>query len=247
MTWSGSTGNSAARPHGELDWRPLGEMFVAGGLITEDELESALSQQSETAERLGKILVSNGLVTESDLRGALVDQLGRELEKEGAKPRPLPPPEPRPQAIEGVEAPLTEPPTHPLEPPTAPAPEPRPEPDQTALSELHRHIQELRSALAARTATREAAEQSERRSLATQLADLESTLAAEHAAHAKTKDEFQRARESARAQAAELRAALVRLRQALTDVDSATAWFEYWSGEIGPGARRDENAPPPDD
>ena len=71
-----------------INWRPLGELFLDAGLITRDELEEALSEQTETRQRLGQILVSRGLVSEPELLRVLLDQLGQELEREGA-PGPL--------------------------------------------------------------------------------------------------------------------------------------------------------------
>jgi hypothetical protein len=71
-----------------INWRPLGELFIETGLITRDELEEALSEQTETRQRLGQILVSHGLVSKPELLRVLLDQLGQELEREGA-PGPL--------------------------------------------------------------------------------------------------------------------------------------------------------------
>jgi len=68
----------------DLNWRPLGELFFEAGLITRDQLEEALSVQAETRQRLGQILVTNGIVTEPELTRVLLDQLGRELEKESS-------------------------------------------------------------------------------------------------------------------------------------------------------------------
>ena len=65
-----------------ITWRPLGELFVDRGLITQDELEEALVEQRETRKRLGTILVSRGLVSGPELTSVLVDQLGMELTKE---------------------------------------------------------------------------------------------------------------------------------------------------------------------
>ncbi len=67
----------------EINWRPLGELFVEQGLISDDELEEALTEQRETQARLGQILVSRGLVSGPELTRVLVDQLGRSLEKDG--------------------------------------------------------------------------------------------------------------------------------------------------------------------
>src|SRR5438105_15949572 len=65
-----------------ITWRPLGQLFVERGLITQDELEEALVEQRETRKRLGAILVSRGLVSGPELTSVLVDQLGMELTKE---------------------------------------------------------------------------------------------------------------------------------------------------------------------
>jgi len=65
-----------------LPWRPLGELFVGRGLITEAELETALAEQAATGKRLGEILVERGLVSGPDLTDALMDQLGTEISKE---------------------------------------------------------------------------------------------------------------------------------------------------------------------
>ena len=65
-----------------VPWRPLGELFVSRGLISEGELETALSEQAATGKRLGEILVDGGLVSGPDLTSALMDQLGVEISKE---------------------------------------------------------------------------------------------------------------------------------------------------------------------
>jgi DNA repair exonuclease SbcCD ATPase subunit len=65
-----------------ITWRPLGQLFVERGLITQDELEEALVEQHETRNRLGAILVARGLVSGPELTSVLVDQLGMELTKE---------------------------------------------------------------------------------------------------------------------------------------------------------------------
>jgi len=59
-------------------WRPLGEVIVERGLVTQDQLEDALLEQRFTHKRLGTILVDRGFVSEPDLTDALVDQIGVE-------------------------------------------------------------------------------------------------------------------------------------------------------------------------
>lgn len=65
-----------------IAWRPLGQLFVERGLITQDELEEALLEQQETRKRLGAILISRGLVSGPEVTSVLVDQLGTELTRE---------------------------------------------------------------------------------------------------------------------------------------------------------------------
>ena len=51
--------------------RPIGEVFVEFGLITDEQLVAALDVQRLTGERLGEILVEQQYVTRLDLAGAL--------------------------------------------------------------------------------------------------------------------------------------------------------------------------------
>jgi hypothetical protein len=66
----------------QIPWRPLGELFVNRGLISQSELETALAEQAATGKRLGEILVDRGLVSGPDLTSALMDQLGVEISKD---------------------------------------------------------------------------------------------------------------------------------------------------------------------
>jgi type IV pilus assembly protein PilB len=54
----------------------IGNILVAEGKITAEQLREALAEQHETRERLGEILARRGLIGESDLFGALSKQLG---------------------------------------------------------------------------------------------------------------------------------------------------------------------------
>lgn len=56
----------AARPR-----RPIGEIFVELGLISDEQLQRALEVQHETGARLGEILVEQGSLSRLDLAGAL--------------------------------------------------------------------------------------------------------------------------------------------------------------------------------
>jgi type II secretion system protein E len=55
--------------------RRIGEMLVERGLLAEDDLDQALSEQRRTGERLGEILVKMGAVPQDDLMRALSEQL----------------------------------------------------------------------------------------------------------------------------------------------------------------------------
>ena len=54
----------------------LGELLVAAGAITEEQLEQGLALQKEKKQRLGTVLISSGIITENQLIEALQMQLG---------------------------------------------------------------------------------------------------------------------------------------------------------------------------
>ena len=57
-------------------YRRLGELLIAAGTITEEQLERARELQKGTKERLGSVLITNGIITEGQLIDALTMQLG---------------------------------------------------------------------------------------------------------------------------------------------------------------------------
>jgi len=57
---------------------PLGERLIAEGLISEDQLQVALKEQSRHDEPLGRILVKLGLISEGVLRDTLGESLGHD-------------------------------------------------------------------------------------------------------------------------------------------------------------------------
>jgi len=57
---------------------PLGERLIQAGLITEDQLQVALTEQARHDEPLGRILVRLGLISEGMLRDILGESLGHE-------------------------------------------------------------------------------------------------------------------------------------------------------------------------
>ena len=65
----------------ENAWRPLGELLVAKGLVTQDELDLALVEQDESGRLWARVLVERGYVSGPALAIALAEQYGVELEK----------------------------------------------------------------------------------------------------------------------------------------------------------------------
>src|SRR5258707_15350350 len=60
-------------------WRPLGELLVERGILTEVGLEMAITEQRRTGRLLGVILVESGRVGAGELAPALAEQHGVEL------------------------------------------------------------------------------------------------------------------------------------------------------------------------
>lgn len=56
-------------------WRPLGEIFITRGFVSEEELDGALRRQRKTGERLGEALVALGVISKFELAGALGEQM----------------------------------------------------------------------------------------------------------------------------------------------------------------------------
>ena len=52
-------------------YRRLGELLLAAGTITQEELERGLELQKTQKGRLGEVLIANGIITEDDLIQAL--------------------------------------------------------------------------------------------------------------------------------------------------------------------------------
>ncbi len=62
-----------------LDRRLFGEMLQDRGLVSREDLASALSLQKESSERIGKILIDLGFVAERDVLSVLSEQIERPL------------------------------------------------------------------------------------------------------------------------------------------------------------------------
>lgn len=61
-----------------MAYKRLGDLLIAAGTITPEELDMGLQRQKETKERLGAALISAGIITEAELIEALRLQLGIE-------------------------------------------------------------------------------------------------------------------------------------------------------------------------
>jgi general secretion pathway protein E/type IV pilus assembly protein PilB len=61
-----------------LQRRPLGQILIAEGILSEDQLRIALLEQMKCNQPIGKLLVSLGFVTEATLRQALSESLGKQ-------------------------------------------------------------------------------------------------------------------------------------------------------------------------
>ena len=58
--------------------RPLGQILIAEGILSEDQLRIALLEQMKQNQPIGKLLVALGFVTEATLRQALSENLGKQ-------------------------------------------------------------------------------------------------------------------------------------------------------------------------
>lgn len=74
-------------------WRPLGALLVEKGLLSAEQVETALAAQRKSGQPLGELLVSYGWITAEALTLALAEQHGVELQapqgsSEGNRVRP---------------------------------------------------------------------------------------------------------------------------------------------------------------
>ncbi|MDO4805527.1 MAG: GspE/PulE family protein [Lachnospiraceae bacterium] len=78
-TTSGASGSQPPKKGGAKTYRRLGELLVANGTITEEELQKGLALQKGTKKRLGEVLIDNNIITETQMIDALRMQLGIEF------------------------------------------------------------------------------------------------------------------------------------------------------------------------
>ncbi len=60
-----------------LQRRPLGQILISEGILSEDQLRIALLEQMKCNQPIGKLLVSLGFVTEATLRAGSVGEPGQ--------------------------------------------------------------------------------------------------------------------------------------------------------------------------
>ncbi|MDQ5821165.1 MAG: hypothetical protein M3540_06985 [Actinomycetota bacterium] len=75
---------SSVRPD-DPGWRPIGEVLVAAGAITRDELHEALHEQRSTGKRLGEILIEAGHISWLALAQAIAEQTHGEEPSHGQR------------------------------------------------------------------------------------------------------------------------------------------------------------------
>ena len=57
-------------------FQKVGDILVYHNVITEEQLQKALSEQKETNEKLGQILINQDIISEADLVKAYSEQMG---------------------------------------------------------------------------------------------------------------------------------------------------------------------------
>ena len=103
--------------------RPIGQILVEKGEISEVDLEAALQEQEQSGRRLGEILIEQGRTSWLALARAIAEQV---LDIQNANAEPEPEPEPAPDAVKMVRE-LAE---RVANLPPVPEPLPRPDPER---------------------------------------------------------------------------------------------------------------------
>jgi len=103
--------------------RPIGQILVEKGEISEVDLEAALQEQERSGRRLGEILIEQGRTSWLALARAIAEQV---LDIQNANAEPEPEPEPAPDAVKMVRE-LAE---RVANLPPVPEPLPRPDPER---------------------------------------------------------------------------------------------------------------------
>ena len=112
--------------------RPIGQILVEKGEISEAELQAALAEQERTGLRLGQILIETGRISWLALARAIAEQVLDidDTQTAAAETNGYEPPRPQPAAPEPVAAPLPPRPTLPSLASFVPSPSPAAPPPQ---------------------------------------------------------------------------------------------------------------------
>jgi hypothetical protein len=81
--------------------RPIGQILVEQGEISESDLEAALAEQERSGRRLGEILIEQGRTSWLALARAIAEQV-LDIQNSPAVPEPQPEPEPAPDPVKMV-------------------------------------------------------------------------------------------------------------------------------------------------
>jgi len=81
--------------------RPIGQILVEKGEISEVDLEAALAEQERSGRRLGEILIEQGRTSWLALARAIAEQV-LDIQNASAEPEPEPEPEPAQDAVRMV-------------------------------------------------------------------------------------------------------------------------------------------------
>lgn len=74
-----SAGNSRVFKTGPFEHQPIGELLIDWHVLNRADRDRALSEQSESGQRIGRILVNKGLVTESTILEAVAHQISVDM------------------------------------------------------------------------------------------------------------------------------------------------------------------------
>lgn len=117
--------------------RPIGQILIDKGEISEVDLEAALAEQERTGRRLGEILIESGRTSWLALARAIAEQVLDIQDVSHDEPAPKPSPEPQPvQASEPHGESLWRREPEPAERRVEPAAEPRVEPAPEPVAQL---------------------------------------------------------------------------------------------------------------
>jgi hypothetical protein len=120
--------------------RPIGQILVEKGEISEVDLQAALEEQERSGRRLGEILIEQGRTSWLALARAIAEQV-LDIQNAAAEPEPEPQPEPAPDPVKMVRD-LAERVAN-LPPVPEPLPPPSPDPERELAREVAEQVANL--------------------------------------------------------------------------------------------------------